>query len=90
MPYSQVSSFTSGIVSFIVIGNAVGSNVFNILSVLGFSAVISPIDASEVRIIDLAIMMFFTILILPLSKSKFQLRRWEGALLFIGYVIYIS
>lgn len=74
----------------IAIGNAVGSNVFNILSVLGFSAVVNPIDASEVRIIDLAIMMLFTILILPLSKSKFTLRRWEGVLLFAGYVFYIA
>ncbi|MCH7722954.1 MAG: calcium/sodium antiporter [Bacteroidetes bacterium] len=73
----------------IAIGNAVGSNVFNILSILGISSIINPISNSGITIIDLSIMMFFTILILPLSKSKFTLRRWEGAVLFGGYIAYI-
>ena len=73
----------------IAIGNAVGSNVFNILSILGISSIINPISDSGVTLIDLSIMMFFTILILPLSKSKFTLRRWEGAILFGGYIAYI-
>ncbi len=73
----------------IAIGNAVGSNVFNILSILGISSLISPISKSGITMVDLSIMMFFTILILPLSKTKFTLRRWEGALLFCGYVAYV-
>jgi cation:H+ antiporter len=85
---------TSIIASFknendIAIGNAVGSNVFNILSILGISSLIRPIADTGVTMVDLSIMMFFTILILPLSKSKFTLRRWEGALLFTGYVAYM-
>lgn len=85
---------TSVVASFknendIAIGNAVGSNVFNILSILGISSLISPISNTGVTMIDLSIMMFFTILILPLSRSKFTLRRWEGTLLFTGYVAYI-
>jgi len=86
--------FTSIVASFknendIAIGNAVGSNVFNILSILGISSLINPISNSGVTVIDLIIMMFFTVLILPLSKSGFIIRRWEGAILFIGYVAYI-
>ena len=73
----------------IAIGNAVGSNVFNILSILGISSLISPISNTGITMVDLSIMMFFTILILPLSKTKFTLRRWEGALLFCGYVAYV-
>lgn len=73
----------------IAIGNAVGSNVFNILSILGISSLISPISNTGITMVDLSIMMFFTILILPLSKTKFTLRRWEGALLFCGYVTYV-
>ena len=73
----------------IAIGNIVGSNVFNILSILGISSLINPISNSGVTIIDLAIMMFFTILILPLCRSGFKLRRWEGALLFTGYIAYM-
>lgn len=74
----------------IAIGNAVGSNVFNILSILGISSLISPISNTGITMVDISIMMFFTILILPLSKTKFTLRRWEGALLFCGYVAYVS
>ena len=73
----------------IAIGNAVGSNVFNILSILGISSLINPISDSGVTFIDLSIMMFFTILILPLCKSGFVIRRWEGAILFIGYGVYL-
>ena len=85
---------TSVVASFknendIAIGNAVGSNVFNILSILGISSLINPISNSGITIIDLSIMMFFTVLILPLCKSGFKLRRWEGAMLFSGYVAYM-
>ena len=73
----------------IAIGNAVGSNVFNILSILGISSLVRPIADTGITIVDLSIMMFFTILILPLSRSKFTLRRWEGALLFCGYIAYM-
>jgi len=73
----------------IAIGNAVGSNVFNILSVLGISSLVRPIAGTGITMVDLSIMMFFTILILPLSRSKFTLRRWEGGFLFTGYIAYI-
>ncbi|UCH66874.1 MAG: calcium/sodium antiporter [Ignavibacterium sp.] len=73
----------------IAIGNAVGSNVFNILSILGISSLIRPISNSGITIVDLTIMMFFTVIILPLCKSGFKLRRWEGAILFGGYILYM-
>lgn len=85
---------TSVVASFrnendIAIGNAVGSNVFNVLSVLGFSSVISPISSSGVGYIDLTVMMLFMIVILPMSKSGFVLKRFEGAILLAGYFAYI-
>ena len=73
----------------IAIGNAVGSNVFNILSILGISSLINPISHTGVTIIDLSVMMFFTIMILPVCRTKFTLRRWEGFLLFAGYIAYM-
>ncbi len=73
----------------IAIGNAVGSNVFNVLSVLGFSSVINPISSSGVGYVDLAIMMLFMIIILPMSKSGFVFKRVEGAILLAGYFAYI-
>ncbi len=85
---------TSVVASFrnendIAIGNAVGSNVFNVLSVLGFSSVINPINSSGVGYIDLTIMMLFMIIILPMSKSGFVFKRFEGAILLAGYFAYI-
>jgi len=73
----------------IAIGNAVGSNIFNILSILGISSLIRPITDTGITTVDLSILMFFTILILPLSRSEFTLRRWEGGLLFCGYLAYM-
>lgn len=73
----------------IAIGNAVGSNVFNILSILGISSLINPISNTGVTIVDLSVMMFFTIVILPVCWTKFTLRRWEGAFLFAGYIAYM-
>ena len=73
----------------IAIGNAVGSNVFNILSVLGISSLVRPIAGTGITMVDLSIMMFFTILILPLSRSKYTLKRGEGVLLFCGYIAYM-
>jgi cation:H+ antiporter len=85
---------TSVVASFrnendIAIGNAVGSNVFNVLSVLGFSSIINPVSSSGVGYIDLGIMMLFMIAIFPMSKSGFVLKRIEGTILLAGYFAYI-
>lgn len=73
----------------IAIGNAVGSNVFNILLILGITAIIIPINAEEISYIDLGVMLFAAVIILPLSRTGFVLNRWEGALLLTGYIIYL-
>jgi len=73
----------------IAIGNVVGSNIFNLLSILGITALILPINTKGVSIIDWGVMLFCAIILLPLSKTGFKITRTEGALLFTGYVIYI-
>jgi cation:H+ antiporter len=73
----------------IAIGNAVGSNVFNILLILGITAIIIPINAEEISYIDLGVMLIAAVIILPLSRTGFVLNRWEGALLLAGYFVYI-
>jgi len=72
----------------IAIGNIVGSNVFNILSILGITAVIKPITSYGISVIDLSIMLFTAVIILPLGYAGFKINRWEGAFLFIGYIAY--
>lgn len=76
----------------IAIGNVVGSNVFNILAILGFAALLNPLYAHEIGLVDLGVMTAFALLILPLMRSGFRLTRWEGALLlglYAAYVVYL-
>ncbi|MDQ8204282.1 calcium/sodium antiporter [Pelagicoccus sp. SDUM812003] len=73
----------------IAIGNIIGSNVFNILGILGVSAMVSPIEGSNIAAIDLGAMALFSIAMLPLIWSGYKLRRWEGAFLLAGYAGYL-
>ena len=80
--------------SDIAIGNIIGSNIFNILSVLGFTALVQPITLQDAAIFtfDFHASVFFTLLIIPLMSlfTKDRLDRLEGALLLGFYLIFIS
>ena len=80
--------------SDIVIGNIIGSNIFNILSVLGFTAIIKPIPLNDAALLahDFPASLLFTLLIIPLMSvfTKDRLYRLEGALLLILYLLFIS
>ena len=73
----------------IAIGNVVGSNVFNILGILGITALIIPISSVGISYIDLGVMLVTAIILFPLSRSGFSISRMEGALLLAGYAGYI-
>jgi cation:H+ antiporter len=79
----------------ISIGNIVGSNIFNILCILGFAALLHPImltGANQVNYVDMFVMMLIAIILLPLAWSKLELSRLEGAFLifiYVGYVYYM-
>ena len=78
----------------IAIGNVIGSNIFNILSVLGFTALIQPIELSDQALlyVDFPISLLFTLLLIPLMgvlKSD-RLDRVEGAILLISYIIFMT
>lgn len=75
--------------SDIAVGNAVGSNIFNILSILGISALIVPINSNEMNYLDFGVMMAAALILLPLSYTGFRINRLEGVLLLIGYVSYL-
>lgn len=75
----------------IAIGNVVGSNIFNILAILGISAVLRPLRAAPpILAFDGPVMLGAAALLLPLAWSRFRLERWEGFLLLMGYVAYIA
>jgi cation:H+ antiporter len=70
-------------------GNAVGSNIFNILLILGVTALVQPIDARALRLLDLGALIFFALVLLPLMIRGQCLTRWEGALLLLAYATYV-
>ncbi len=73
----------------IALGNAVGSNIFNVFSVLGPAALAEPIAAVGVGVDVLAIMVGFGGVTLAFLVSGGRTQRWEGALLLLGYAGYI-
>jgi cation:H+ antiporter len=73
----------------IAIGNAVGSSIFNILFILGVTAVLLPISAQGISYIDLGFLIITAAILLPISIGGLRISRVEGLLLLIGYFLYI-
>ena len=73
----------------ITAGNVIGSNFFNILGILGITAVIQPLDRAGVTLVDLTVMVGVTILLLPLMFSRRSIGRAEGVLLLVIYAGYL-
>lgn len=70
------------------LGNAIGSNIFNILMVLGIASAISPIEFLTENIIDIAILLVFTLIVWLFAATKKQLDRREGVLMVLMYIAY--
>lgn len=78
--------------SGIAIGNVLGSNVFNILLILGVTGVMSPMTLQGITTVDLTMLVVSMVMLWLFSFTKYTLARWEGALLtivFIGYISYL-
>ncbi len=74
----------------LAIGNVVGSNLFNLLLVLGTTAVVAPVALPDRAWWNLAFMAGMTLLLLPMALSQKRIDRWEGALLLLLYVGYMG
>ena len=77
----------------IAVGNVVGSNIFNLLAVLGLASLVSPtpLDVSANAIaFDYPVMIAVAMACLPIFFAGYCIRRWEGALFFVYYLIYTS
>jgi len=75
--------------SDIAIGNVVGSNIFNVLCILGFTATVSPINASEIGLRDGIVMLSLGVLLLPFALTGRRISRSEGAFFVIIYGAYL-
>lgn len=75
-------------------GNLIGSNIFNIASVLGITSIIQPIYLNSAAILtnDIFWMIGFAFILIPLAfiPKKFIFNRYKGAILFVSYVIFIG
>ena len=74
------------------VGNVVGSNVFNILMILGVAASLSPISFLQENIIDIAILLVFSLITWVMCWTKGKLDKKEGIIMmaiYVGYVVYI-
>ena len=75
--------------SAIAIGNVIGSNVFNILMILGLTATISPLAIEGITTLDMAVMLVSVALVWFFSFTRYTVERWEGGLLVAGYLVYL-
>ena len=76
--------------SAIAIGNVIGSNVMNILLIIGATGIICPMHISGITPIDLGTMTISIFLLWLFSFTRFKVERWEGAVLTILFGIYLS
>lgn len=76
--------------SAIAIGNVIGSNVFNILLILGVTSVISPLQLEGITMLDMGVMMGSIAMVWLFSFTRYSVERWEGGLLVVGYLAYLG
>ena len=74
----------------LAIGNVVGSNIFNMLFILGVSGVVHPISVNVASVVDLVVLMFTSLLALMYSRTANRLNRIEGCSLVLIYLVYIG
>ncbi|MFO0942908.1 MAG: calcium/sodium antiporter [Pirellulales bacterium] len=76
--------------SDVAIGNVIGSNLFNLLMILGISATVSPITLSSSVSSDCLWMVLVTIALAPLLWNGKKIYRWEGLVLLLIYAVYLG
>ncbi len=71
------------------VGNIVGSNIFNVLSIIGISAAIAGVSVNPDIFIDYAVMIAFSLVLIPLMRTGFVISRIEGYGLVAAYLVYL-
>ena len=74
----------------LAIGNVLGSNIFNILFVLGLAATIMPLSVSAITLIDLLVLAFVTLITFICMKKTYSLNKKHGIVFIVLYVIYMA
>lgn len=76
--------------SDIAIGNVIGSNVFNILMIVGITGLVQPMHIVGITALDLAVLTGSVLLLWLFSRTKYAVKRWEGAVLALCYAAYLA
>ena len=76
--------------TIVALGNAIGSNLFNILFILGFSAILSPLHVLNESIIDCGILLISSILLFIFAKTKQHMSKLEGIVCIGLYMAYMG
>ena len=72
------------------VGNAVGSNIFNILMVLGISSAISPVALIRENLIDIVLLMVFSVMVWIFAGTRKKIERKEGIIMVVVYLVYCA
>ena len=77
--------------SEIAIGNVVGSNIFNLLFILGATSLVFPIAGTlGEQVVDISTMGFLTLVMSVALRAERVIRRWEGAVMLLTYAVFLT
>lgn len=76
--------------SGLALGNVIGSNIFNILFILGMASALTPINASPTLLVDVGIIAVSTLVVYVFGKTGNKTTRWEGAACLAMYAAYAA
>ena len=76
--------------SDIAIGNVIGSNVFNILMIIGITGLVKPMHIAGITTLDLIMMLASMLVMWFFCRTTYKVKRWEGAVLTIVYLAYLT
>ena len=76
--------------SAIAIGNVIGSNIFNVLMIVGVTGLICPMHINGITWIDLSVFVASIFMLWAFSYTKYKVERWEGAVLTAVFLAYMS
>ncbi|MBL4819888.1 MAG: calcium/sodium antiporter [Gammaproteobacteria bacterium] len=73
----------------LAVGNIIGSNLYNILGILGITALLDSIIGTEFNLVDFGVMLAYALVLLPFAWTNLQISRKEGFVLLGGYIAYM-
>ena len=76
--------------SDIAIGNVLGSNVFNILAILGVTGVVCPMSCRDFSLVAMVVLVGSTVVLWIMCGTKHRVERWEGAILLTLFIAYVT